>query len=339
MTYNLNGILPEAEGIVCSVFFLACLIDEIKQQICKQEHLSVDQLDCHINMGVPFDNKNESGSRYQLFDQVLNSAFLLSSSHPKEMDVSQIKGFFDEAKETKNPNLQTFPELYAEILYFQNDSRFAEGYYMVVDVGGGTLDIALFSKQRNWDGLLSCSCISHQVLPLGVDSLVKEIALQGRIKETRAVLLREKGNAAGCISKGKLKNAGNRFYLAYGEKCIHKAVKIFGIDSFKRQKFLPCFLLGGGKKIHWYRNIINSSGNDMKTAGVPLTKILDLRRYLEESGKYTNDRLVIADMLAVQPDDIPELRGYPWRFIIPEKNPSEDVDDRLREIMDNRYGV
>lgn len=83
---------------------------------------------------------------------------------------------------------------------------------------------------------------------------------------------------------------------------------------------------------------METQGRDMEMAGIPRTEIKTLQTYLQETK--INDRLVIAQKLATDPDSIPPLTGFSWNFQVPiQKTISPDVDAKLRQIIEDRYGV
>jgi hypothetical protein len=169
----------ERPEVLCSMFYLACLIKESKAYITQYyaEKTTGDMIDLNINMGVPVDNYTNQNK--SLYDKILHLAIKLSNSITKNnCPLEFLDLFFQENKAISIPRFQespfnTLPELYAECLYFLQDRNVLNGVYAVIDVGGGTVDMAVIHKESsNIFGI-----VSKEIQALGIEILIHEISI------------------------------------------------------------------------------------------------------------------------------------------------------------------
>lgn len=84
----------------------------------------------------------------EVFSEVLHVGWEFSKTKAGEertTSLEDLDNFYSENKTISDPeHLNCIPELYAEVLLYYQDRNVPEGLYCVVDIGGGTVDIALF---------------------------------------------------------------------------------------------------------------------------------------------------------------------------------------------------
>ena len=134
---------------LCSVFFLSYVIYLIRNAVYQNfsNTKDDDNTSWYINMGVPLEaHKNDK--RASLYKNVLEVAYLFEKKYhgQTEIDIHELDAFYIEHNKESNPNINTLPEIYAEVLLYQQYLNTPAGFYTVVDIGGGTEDIATFPE-------------------------------------------------------------------------------------------------------------------------------------------------------------------------------------------------
>lgn len=352
---------------LCSAYYLACLITIVRKKICEKHELTIDEVDWYVNMGVPVGKT--SGSQPQvkpIYDEVLQVAWAWANGeHSKKTTIAltEFDMFYAKNRTRHVENLQTIPELYAEVLAYQQDNNIPEGFYAVVDIGGGTVDMAVFLKEVVKGRGAKVYCIAHEVSSEGLESIVSNV-IEGDFRKSRAVrncLLNRNVNfnILGDVSLSderikisypskRLIQAIRNFKKSYGE-CLLKArdVKIAKmLEEVKNGGVLRYFLMGGGKDVSFYNQLIKRM---IELHGTVLNSMVRyqqgyLRDYIKNSVNLEckdDDRLLISQMLAQPYDNIPQLDGVPWDFVPSNKQVggrknfesyTDEMEDRMREL-------
>ena len=340
-------IKPE---ILCSVFFLACLINESKasaENYFSKSFSGDINYEWNITMGVPIDNYEDDRLKKSLYDKILNIAYRLSnyiSSYNISIN-SLLKCYEDNINmiipKVAESNINTLPELYAESLAFLQDRNVSAGVYVLVDIGGGTVDMAVMYKEdaENY------SIVSERINPLGIEIICNSVV---RAKDFIDNVKKElKGESAlsssSYIYKEKEKELKEQFKQAFATIVVearNKAEKAL----LKQNGKLPIIICGGGVSHKWYKDgILNTKeqlrptlGNiDIKLEIWPVQKLLPESKIVD-----INHRLLIAYALAQRIEDIPHLAGFPWHFNKNNAIPAEDRDDlnsKLLTIQNEKY--
>lgn len=281
---------------LCAAFYLASLIKRIKVFVCEsKETKNFSELAWHINMGVPL-NQFRSGLD-SAYDEVLQIAWELHEKVSNQITVQELDKLYSQFKKsvkTKwNDNLHTIPELYAEILLFLRASQTPNGLYTVVDIGGGTVDIAVFLK-RIENGIPKIRCISQIVSPIGNEILKKD------------------GKAEN-IKKEMNKTYGTALMTAYKN---HKTELQTLKNNGKKHQI---FFLGGARDVKLYPTCITFMAEIHQNAvNIPCMEKRDILKFLDQQAKklrlnVQNNRLVISQMLTIPFSMIPQLDGVSWK--------------------------
>lgn len=307
----LNTILPTTGAIqrvktknaipcLCAAFFLAHMIKIIKGDVEKSDDVrNYNELKWHINMGKPANKFNEKS--YHIYDEVLQIAWQLVEGYSgfiqHKIKLEELDGKYTELRtqvnSSPNPNLHTVPELYAEIVAFLQSSSVDQGLYTVVDVGGATVDLAVFFKEIS-NNIPSIRCVAQEVSPVGYE------------------IFRQDSN--------NIENV-QRIDFCYGNALT---------DVYQRHRFLiqnlqrhKVFFMGGARGVKFYReHVLGMSEvhvqnfiNFPDTIEVDIVDFLSSNRNTFKSNLNTDfldQRLLIAQMLAQPFVEIPKLKGAPW---------------------------
>ena len=331
------NVKPE---ILCSLFFLACLIKESKEyayKYFKGKRLDFEIDQWYITMGVPIDNfENE---KYQLYDRLLMLADKLSAKLTNyEISINDLYKYYLDNQNIEIPkfqtsNLNTLPELYAESLAFLQNGNVMIGVYALVDIGGGTVDMAIMFKEAPKE----FNIVSKTIQPLGIDIIANNIIDDLNNIERVKNDLKEKNSLAELpyVSKEKEKEYKELFEKAFAP--IVSDIKKKNVQSngklvlYQNNRTLPVIICGGGAKHKWYEDGILQTGEQLKRiisgeSGLKL-KIESVDKLLPKD--ISNHRLLIAYILAQPIETIPSLEGYPWHFQKENLSPiSGDVHDR-----------
>ncbi len=317
-----------------SVFFLSCVISIIRSSIemnTVSMHLDADT-QWYINMGVPLEagKNNEHADIYQ---QVLKVAYAYEREFPGKTsaNIFDLDMFFQSKKDTHNKYVHVLPELYAEILLYQQSQNIPEGFYTIVDVGGGTVDVATFLKTFEDDEPM-VECVSQKVTGHGFDAVAGVIAEGSKaeeISQAKAFLKREDINFN--FDKSKPKPKDFPLFVKYQELidarlncrsafggCVQgvRAVKNKQLVYFvKERRPMTYFVMGGAGGVSFYTQTIDFMIKQQEGAGIPRFSKVDILDYLQENTRLeiTNDqRLIISQMLAQPIEMIPDIMNMPW---------------------------
>lgn len=333
---NNNSNMNPRPELLCSVFFLANLITEVKEKISTE--LKTTEIDFSFNMGCPIDNFNDKN--LGVYDKALSLAYSLSEvMTTEEITVNKLKDFYNQEKDKRYPNLQTVPELYAEALWFIEQSSSGEGLYSILDIGGGSIDFATIQVSRSVDGQKSTSIYSQNVMPLGI-----EILLQYMYPDDYKTKRME------CLEELKTQRVSMPHGWTAEDKKDRRISKAIEFDTIFSQeimnvrernrhlmdeqntirKMLPYYTFGGGANFRWYHSIIKQHTYAFDHASIP-----PLTRQEIQLNGIPHNRLIIAEQLTRS--SFPEIDGFPWHFsYIPPKDYYDDsrfeMEDRQREI-------
>ena len=338
-----------------SAFFLGCVLSDIRIRILEAEHFNPSNVEWYVNMGFPagssasagaaagdvFRPERPDGDIEGVFIEVLNVAWALSSLPVAEKRTASLRDLeraYSEHQDSRDDlHLNCVPELYAEVLLYYQDRNVPEGFYCVVDVGGGTADIALFLKTIQ-NGSTTVKCFAHAVSPLGFESLLEKtslIPISDTIRETLKCIhvpqqvLGHTGNmpTSQFVDSAAFEMAVHEFEEAYGRHCLDDVrlrQPAIVMDQVKNQRDLSLFLLGGGCDVRFYHDVISYMSMALQKATFPAKVEHNILDYLsggdgslrfEENG---NNRILISQMLAQPFDLIPPLSGEKW--ILHSKN-------------------
>jgi hypothetical protein len=334
--YIFTTEVKERPELLCSMFYLACLIKETKAYIIRYYNKE-STVDWNINMGVPVDNYTNKNKL--LYDKILHLAIKLSDSTiitKNNCPLEFLDAFFQENKAISIPCFQkspynTLPELYAECLYFLQDRNVLNGVYAVVDVGGGTVDMAVIHKESS----NTFSIASKDIRPLGIEILVHNISINtwsyNNIKKAL-----QYNNFERSIEFYKEKEFAKSMSEMFARLAMDVKNKQWPRKALINQKGkLPVILCGGGAEYKWYSSCILDTRDRLCNA-LDIGYELDIMstEKLIGTSKGRDHRLIIARCLAQRIEDIPVVSGFPWNFDCLSKNEidkREILEERMRE--------
>lgn len=311
-----NSSIKVKPELLCSVYFLACLIKKVKKQIA--DILKTQDIKYIINMGCPinnFINKNKG-----IYDKVLAAAYCLSDKVPIDgITITELFNFYQSYNQT-NPNLpsnlQTVPELYAEALWFIEQPSTGEGLYTILDIGGGTVDFATISVTRTEEGEKRTQIYSQKVMPLGIEILLQYMYPNEYFSERETCIdsLKTKdvrlpfGWKAEYNEDRKLKKA-HEFDVEFGAGIgeVKERNKNLMDKQNSKNSIIPYYTFGGGADFNWYHSIIKSHRTAFEKANIP-----PLIRQQILSEAIPDNRLIIAEQLTRS--SFPQISGFPWQF-------------------------
>jgi hypothetical protein len=341
--YLADEQLYASPEILCSIFYIACLIRESKAYIIqsyKKRNINVVP-DWSITMGVPIDNyenKNKS-----LYDQILHIAIKLSDTLQENfIGLQELNNFYQENIDIKIPCFQESPlntlsEIYAECLSFLQDRNVPFGVYAVVDIGGATVDMAvIFKESQN-----KFSIVSKDTQPLGIEIVISNIICQNASRECVGECLRNNNINPDYINTAIEHSYFEKLRMMFAKLAVEVKSKCSARDALVKQKgILKIIICGGGADYKWYKKCIQANEENLFRAldiGYRL-EIIPLRKLLDSS-EIDDHRLLIAGGLAQRVEDIPVLENFPWHFQQIEWNTQSSYKDKsLDDILIEKYG-
>lgn len=334
---NKNVSLDIRPEFLCSVYFLAYLIKEVKQQI--STILQSTEIKYSINMGCPivnFSNENKG-----IYDRALSVAYLLSENiHDDGMAIEDIYSFVKSNFNNEFQNLQTVPELYAEALWFIEQPSTGEGIYSILDIGGGTVDFANIFVKRTNEGEKKTTIYSQNVIPFGIEVLLQHMYPNEYITK-RKECLDELKKCIVCMPWGwtqedlkdmKLKKAID-FNNAFTDEILDLRDKDRHLMERQKttRKHIPYYSFGGGADFLWYHSIINQTASAYIKSGIP-----HLHREKVEINTLPSHRLIIAEQLTRS--NFPEIDNFPWHFEREGPLFTDPTKPDLEDIQKEKYG-
>ena len=283
---------------MCCVYFLAQLIKRSLSIIKEKLRIpNLDEIKFFINMGVPLENfyEEENKTNQGIYLKILENAITLAggskikaSIPPNQVLISNLDSVYSEMCEKKailNWTANVYPELAAELLLYHQSKFVPDGVYIIIDIGGGTVDMALFQKNTSKNTKVSnMYCLSQRVLPYGIEIL----------HTNREAISRENFQKNFCTMLMESKHFSDVHY-----------------DKLKK---IDVFFLGGGATEPWYRTSITETRSRLRQGGIPqLNFSQSLQDFIqhEEMLIRKNQRLIISQMLSRHHDDISNVKGLP----------------------------
>ena len=304
---------------ICSAFYLGHLLRKVKEIILQHKAVKgrYKSIRWYVNMGVPV--SDFAAKPKPIYDEVLNVAWNLSEN--KELDrtysVASLDQFYSQWIEHSSwsNRLNTVPELYAEIIMFLQAKTTDSGFYAVIDIGGGTVDLAIFMKRIDmYKQETDIYCVSQDVCPLGYE-MYRHVLNQDMAKR------KMRASYADCLLIGRQNHK-------------REMQKLFDKDGQVEH-----FYMGGARNVQFYHEIIKETDDNfvrnwVKYPGCVEKDILDFMRGRLNLEVENNSRLVISQMLAQPFEKMPPLVGQEWNKGIPAPMQTP----RLQDLQDHLYG-
>lgn len=299
---------------ICCVYFLAQVLKRSLAIIQEKLHIeNMGNIKISVNMGVPLENFYEEKNKNNmgLYQEILEDAVLLAGGckvktilPENQVLISNLDSVFSEIEIKRaipNWSVNVYPELAAELLLYHQSKFVADGFYAVIDIGGGTVDMALFQKKTNiLTKMPEMNCLDQKIFPYGIEILKKafETISEKQFRQGFASML-----------------VGARLH-------------------FINENIINVFFLGGGANEKWYFNNIKNTyiEHKLNRAGIPeLNFSIDLEDFIKSEEKILqkNQRLIISQMLARHKNEIEDVKGFPnfYKSIQPKKSPDNDPNN------------
>ena len=300
---------------MCCVYFLAQLIKRNLQKIQDELHLDdIYALEISVNMGVPLENFYEEKNKKNkgLYLDILENAVTLAGGSKVQAFISENQVLISNLDEVYSEILckkaylsdkwkvNVYPELAAELLLYHESDFVHDGLYAVVDIGGGTVDMALFQKSTDFlTKEKTMACINQDIQPYGI-----EVRKLNSISESQLMKM-----FAGIIAGAKNNNKENHWVPD---------------ENFKT---IDIFFLGGGANDNCYLKTIKRTPSEHKweSSGIGAVFDKDLTGFIKDDNRIIEkeQRLIISQMLARHPDEITNVKGFPNFYSSPNNNPPD----------------
>jgi hypothetical protein len=283
----------------------------------KPELILNQKIDWSANVGVPVEYYDSPA--IERFRRTLSLAWLLSNEPQTEQMTLQnlhtcLKPLRTQLQEAVS-NCHAVPEIAAEVWSLLDSREVDQGFYVLFDVGDGTLDGSSF-RYWNDDGEKRVDFFSGKVNPLGVTAfaqqLAKELGIAATdVKETICV------NSTDCP---------DRFQASTARKNIQRLVAKVVRDGSLRYRdhgfrlvrpgrtTLDILIGGGGGQISFYQQAISSTYQDFQhgNSGIPeySMRSLPLPKDLETNGISRSEfyRFAVAYGLSIPDGEQPKTR-------------------------------
>ena len=316
---------------LCCVFFLSYVIHTVREAVNKSFSNTVlnENTSWYINMGVPLE-AHKDDARALLYKKVLELAYLFDQRYhgQTEIGIHELDEFFEEHKGESNPCMNILPEIYAEVLLYQQYLNTPAGFYTVVDIGGGTEDIATFLKTTDRFGE-KVECLAQNVIGYGYDSISEKIVnsitktsvqraksfMNKKINFNNETELQE--NTPREVNYDALLDARKQCRTLFGT-CVQRARKTredILQQTVSARLPMHVFVMGGARDVEFYRSSIEFMKKAQEGAGIPFFKDADVFDYVGRNTRLeirNDQRLVISQMLAQPYEMIPEIDKMPW---------------------------
>ena len=343
---------------LCCVFFLSYVISLIRNAVNSSFSQTVinDNTSWYINMGVPLEAHKED-ERAFLYKKVLEIAYLFEREYHgrTEINIHELDDFFEKHKNESNPSMNILPEIYAEVLLYQQYLNTPAGFYTVVDIGGGTEDIATFLKTTDEFGE-TVECLAQNVIGYGYNSVSEKIVKsinKTSVQRAKSFLnkkidFNDDTNLRESVPKELdcelLLDARRQCRTLFGA-CVQRARKTRE-DILKQtvSARLPMhvFVMGGARDVVFYRSSIEHMKKAQEAAGIPFFKDADVFDYVGRNTRLeirNDQRLVISQMLAQPYEMIPEIDKMPWDLKERDVTSKGMTWDELQERQNELYPV
>jgi hypothetical protein len=314
-----------------AALFLSEIIRRVQKSEREKPHLRNANIRWLVNVGVPVEHFD--APERDVFQEVASVAFHWAGSPPPDFKVANLARTYQRQAATVDRNnspASVFPELAAALTEYIHDPNRPEGlFYGFCDIGGGTIDGAIFRLHRT-SGLPRLAILSASVAPYGTAAVARGMVgkLDGRLPADKAsalssqieTLLTEKQAppvgpqepVARLLKKHDAEpraNVQNFVRRFVNEARLKRNVNGHTFaDPFTGEKIeLRFFLAGGGAESGWYKiAILGLDPKDNQAFyGVKKLRLETVKRSVGFRGA-NFARFVIALGLTNLPDELEE---------------------------------
>ena len=332
-----NSSLHDQLVIVC---FLALVLKECRNWRKDSIYRDVD-VDWLINSGLPTENYHEKGV-VDLYRKLINAAWLCSFQ--KSINIKKCNDVINHIETGDLNNLEDyilhpeclnlFPEFAAQIVgYVQSPSR-RKHSHLLVDIGAGTMDVAMFIVSNN-KGEWLFETTAKDIQTLGGDILAKhrmqhsnKIINVGKDVPTDINFAQLLG-----IKLDKLKLIDKPFVIAVNNSLNKVVNRVAGGYSFVVD--ITTFVCGGGSKIELYQNQVNALKTKFPIQIITLPKPERLKNPDVNSENY--HRLSVAYGLSYDPLNIGKVIEKSVDLKQPIYKRSHKIQSKIERNMTEFY--
>ena len=282
----------------------------------KPELIINQKIEWSANVGVPVEYCDSPPIKR--FQKVLSLAWLLSNEpQTEQMTIENLRDRMKPLRATLEEtaiDCHAVPEIAAEVWSLLNSREVDEGFYVLFDVGDGTLDGSSF-RYWNDEGEKKIDFYFGKVNPLGVTAFSQRLAEELGIAETDV-----KNTVCGNSTR-----YSDQFQTSTARKEIQRLVakvvlegsqrhREHGFTVMKGKTTLDLLIGGGGGQTSFYTQAITSTHQDFQqnNAGIPeyVVRSLPTPKDLETNGisKHEFYRFAVAYGLSIPEGEQPELR-------------------------------
>jgi hypothetical protein len=353
------SILEKVSGHAVIKALAALFLSEIVRRVRRSEqekpHLRNANIRWLVNVGVPVEYFD--APEREVFQEVASVAYEWAEAPPPDFKVATIvRAYHQQVEQIDRDSspASVFPELAAALTEFIRDPNRPEGlYYGFCDIGGGTIDGAIFRLHRI-SGQRRLAIFSASVVPSGTAAVARAVAIEaGRNGPSESdttlptrieTLLAEKEapldtaqelavqllNKHGAEAKINIQKFVRRFV---NDARLKRNVNGYTFaDPVSGKKIeLRFYLAGGGAESRWYRTTILGLDPRKEFAfhGVNKLRLETVKRSAGFRGR-EYARFVIALGLANSPEELEEAsRLLPSKI---EKKPPLPEREAVRPI-------
>lgn len=271
----------------------------------------------YVNTGVPTASY-EDEELIVVYKEIVRAAWMASFLPEGAVSLARVRDCFDSADGQSLPDdrINIFPEFAVQLMgYIESPQRQVGLLHVLVDIGAGTLDLAIFNVHTS-DGEDKFPVFTKSVKPFGTQFLIRN-RLENRPKlgwkpspyesvpsaaefEQRLSLSSDELKGIDEPFEGKIADL-IRKKLQYTEnKRVPRGDRMWDKNG------APTFLCGGGAKVDFYWKIFSRfAQRSLPPLKMQLLSFDKPKDWDEEGVEY--DRLSVAYGLSLDPDNIAEI--------------------------------
>jgi len=344
-----------------AALFLSEVIRRVQKSEREKPHLRNANIRWIVNVGVPVEHYDAS-EKLRVFREVASVAYTWAELPPPDLKVSALVRAYQEQAEI-DPNTtgaSVFPELAAALSEHIRDPNTPEGIFGFCDIGGGTIDGAIYRiNNKEWvngppykksEDRIPLAILSAKLANLGAAlvarSLVRkpggslpaaeELALLLRVEK---LLIEKQGTPANTQERATelLKQYESEFkadiqtyvrnFVTVARMKLSAIGNTFADPVLRRKIELRFFLAGGGAESGWYKTALgfDLTGNPQDRQAFDGVEKLRLETVKPPPGFRGAEfpRFLIARGLARSPDDLEVVSRC-----LPSNNPSREPPEQ-----------
>lgn len=283
-----------------AVLFLALVISHI-QAWTRERVAGAKQgnLQWRLHMGLP--SRTVEGPRFELFKRVAESAYALAS-RAEVIDRSSA----DQIDGVETGRVTLIPEFRAQIQAYLGSPQRQPDLHVLIDLGGGTVDVAYFLCHKTSSGANVIQILSSDVKPLGTHYLLA--AAVGRAGQHLEWSDNDVASSINEISKrsGESKPRIQQRIEGYRGMLCRAVYECYAIARryysrgpvFLGDRSLPVMVCGGGAKLETIRTAISTLRQQFANNGMAHLQPIDLpgpdQNALMSSVEVEYDRVAVA---------------------------------------------